>query len=141
MKKFRNVLLFLLCGAMFITFACGSGEEEENVDLSTVEFTKVTVKEMNKALTDNAAAAKDEYNKKYLEVTGILGTIDSDLKYISLDEGDFDLQGIHCTIKNDEQKEIVKKLKKGQSLTIKGKITDVGEVLGYYMDIIEIVQE
>ena len=106
-----------------------------------IEYIKVSKDDLDEALDNNAAAAKDTYNKKYVEVTGKLGTIDSDLKYISLmwstDEWDFN--GIHCTIKNNEQKEIVKTLTKDQSLTIRGKITDVGEVLGYYLDITEII--
>ena len=55
----------------------------------------------------------------------------------STDEWDFN--GIHCNIKNKEQKEIVKTLTKDQEITIRGKITDVGEVLGYYLDINEIL--
>ena len=106
-----------------------------------IEYIKVSKDDLEEALDNNAAAAKDTYNKKYVEVTGKLGTIDSDLKYISLmsstDEWDFN--GIHCTIKNNEQKEIVKTLTKDQSLTIRGRITDVGEVLGYYLDITEII--
>ena len=107
----------------------------------TIEYIKVSKDDLDEELKENAAAAKEKYNKKYVEVTGKLGVIDSDLKYISLvsstDEWDF--LGIHCTIKTKEQKEIVKTLKKDQEITIKGKITDVGEVLGYYLDITEII--
>ena len=106
----------------------------------TIEYTVVDIDELEDALTNNAAAAKDKYKGKYVEIKGRLGTIDADLKYISLlsitDEWDF--SGIHCSIKNNEQKEVVKTLSKDQTITIKGKITDVGEVLGYYLDIIEI---
>lgn len=106
-----------------------------------IEYIKVSKDDLDEALDNNAAAAKDTYNKKYVEVTGRLGTIDSDLKYISLMSSteEWDIIGIHCTIKNNEQKEIVKTLTKDQSLTIRGKITDVGEVLGYYLDITEII--
>ena len=38
-------------------------------------------------------------------------------------------------IKNDEQLEKIKGLSKGDAITVKGKVTDVGEVLGYYIDI------
>jgi hypothetical protein len=51
----------------------------------------------------------------------------------------WDINGIYCKIKTDEQREIVKTLKKDQKITIRGKITDVGEFLGYYLDINEIV--
>ena len=131
-----------------IASAGGNSEESSNHSNNnssqtqeTIEYIKVSKDDLDEALKNNAASAKDTYNKKYVEVTGKLGTIDSDLKYISLmsstDEWDFD--GIHCTIKNNEQKEIVKTLAKDQEITIKGKITDVGEVLGYYLDITEII--
>lgn len=114
-----------------------AGEKE------VIEYIKVDVDILNDALENNAAAAKDTYNKKYVEVTGKLSVIDSDLAYISIvsttDQWDF--MGVHCNIKNTETKNIVKTLSKDQVITIKGKITDVGEVLGYYLDIIEIVTE
>ena len=84
--------------------------------------------------------ARETYINKYVEVTGKLGTIDSELKYLSLKSPtkEWDLKSIHCTIKNKEQKEIIKTLTRDQEITVKGKITDVGEVLGYYLDITEI---
>lgn len=107
----------------------------------TIEYIKVSKDDLDKALENNAAAAKDTYYKKYVEVTGKLGTIDSNLSYIVLmsSTNKWDFNGIHCTIKNSEQKNIVKTLSKDQEITIKGKITDVGEVLGYYLDITEII--
>ena len=42
-------------------------------------------------------------------------------------------------LKDQAQKDIVKTLTKDQEITIRGKITDVGEVLGYYLDITEII--
>ena len=119
----------------------GGSKNNSSQQQETIEYIKVSKDELDDALENNAAAAKDKYNNKYVEVTGKLGTIDSDLSYISLmsstDEWDF--LGIHCDIKNKEQKEIVKTLTKGQEITIRGKITDVGEVLGYYLDINEII--
>ena len=107
----------------------------------TIEYIKVSKDQLDEALKNNAASAKDTYNKKYLEITGKLGTIDSDLKYISLmsSTNEWDFNGIHCYLKTSEQKNIVKTLTNGQEITIRGKITDVGEVLGYYLDIKEII--
>jgi len=119
----------------------GGSSNNSSQQQETIEYLKVSKDELDDALENNAAAAKDKYNNKYVEVTGKLGTIDSDLSYISLmsstDEWDFN--GIHCDIKNKEQKEIVKTLTKDQEITIRGKITDVGEVLGYFLDINEII--
>lgn len=108
-----------------------------------IEYITLTVDDLEQALEDNAAAAKDTYNNKYVEFTGKLSVIDSDLKYISVESStkEFDLIGIHCTIKTNEQKEIVKSLTKDEEITIKGKVTDVGEILGYYVDIVEIVNK
>ena len=106
-----------------------------------IEYTAVNIDDMEDALENNAAAAKDTYKGKYLEITGRLGTIDSDLKYISLlsttDEWDF--VGIHCTLKNNDVKDVVKTLSKDQTIIVRGKVTDVGEVLGYYLDAYEII--
>jgi RNA polymerase subunit RPABC4/transcription elongation factor Spt4 len=115
-----------------------SGTSEET---ATIEYTKVDIDELEDALENNAAAAKDTYNGQYLEITGRLGAIDSDLKYISLlsTTDDWDIVGIHCTIKNQETKDIVKTLSKDQTIVVRGKITDVGEILGYYLDIKEII--
>lgn len=106
-----------------------------------IEYIKVSKDDLDEELDNNAALARETYNGKYLEITGKLGTIDSELKYISLysNTKEYDFVGIHCKVKNNEQKEIIKTLVKDQEITVKGKITDVGEVLGYYLDITEIV--
>lgn len=137
---------------VFVVLAItSSGEDSEskeppksNSSNQTVkEYLKVDIDTLDDALENNAAAAKDTYDGKYVEITGRLGTIDSDLKYISLlsitDEWDF--SGVHCSIKNSATREVVKTLSKDQTITVKGKITDVGEVLGYYLDIDEIVTQ
>ncbi len=107
----------------------------------SIEYIKVSKDDLDEALDKNAAVARETYINKYVEVTGKLGIIDSELKYISLKSTTkkWDFQSINCTIKNNEQKEIIKTLVKDQEITVKGKITDVGEVLGYYLDITEIV--
>ena len=45
------------------------------------------------------------------------------------------LFGIQCYIKNDEQKKAVSEMNVGQDIIVRGKCTDVGEVLGYSLDI------
>lgn len=150
MPKWAIVLIVIFV-IMFLG-ALGSDSEENsnetnnnnnNAEQEVIEYIKVDVDELNDALEKNAAVAKETYNGKYLEITGKLSTIDSDLSYISIvsttDEWDF--LGVHCDIKNNETKEVVKTLSKDQTIVVRGKITDVGEVLGYYLDITEIVTE
>lgn len=120
-----------------------SNSSNSKSETKVIEYQKIDIDTLEADLKNNAAAAKDTYNGKYLEITGRLGTIDSDLKYISLlsNTDDWDLIGVHCSIKNSATKDIVKTLTRGQTIIVKGKITDVGEVLGYYLDINEIVTE
>ena len=68
-----------------------------------IEYTKVSIDDLEDELEKNAAAAKEKYNNKHLEITGKLGTIDSDLKYISVvsETNEWDLTGIHCTNINE----------------------------------------
>lgn len=119
----------------------GSSNTPSANQTKTIEYTAVSIDEMEEALENNAAAAKDTYKGKYLEITGRLGTIDSDLKYISLlsPTDNWDLIGVHCTLKNQTVKDVVKTLSKDQTIIVRGKVTDVGEVLGYYLDTYEII--
>ncbi len=148
---YKAVWFWVIVAIIFIGVVAGGGSDENSAtdsgntnnaqETKVVEYQKVDIDELEDALEENAAAAKDKYNGKYLEITGRLGTIDSDLKYISVlsNTDEWDLVGVHCTIKNAKTKDVVKTLKKDQTIVVKGKITDVGEVLGYYLDIDEII--
>ena len=148
------IVVLVIIGILIIGSAMSNNEETTNENTSTnntttntsttqqtIEYIKVSKDELDEALDNNAAAAKDTYINKYLEITGKLGTIDSDLKYISLMSrtDTWDINGVHCYLKNDEQKNLVKTLTKDQEITVRGKITKVGEVLGYYLDVKEII--
>lgn len=105
-----------------------------------IEYLSVSKEELSDALLANALKAADTYKDKYLEVSGYLNVIDSSGKYISINsgDGDYSLVSVTCNIKNDDQKTTIMNLNKGDALTIKGKCTDVGEVLGYQINIDEI---
>ena len=61
---------------------------------------------------------------------------DSDGKYIGIDsDNEWSFVNIQCFIKNDEQKSQVMDMTGGDTITIRGKYKDVGEVLGYTIDI------
>lgn len=110
--------------------------EEQEKEQKEIEYIPVTATELSDALSNNAMKAQNDYKDKYLEITGKLGNIDSDGKYINIDsDKDFDLTGIQCYIKSDEQKETIMNMSKGDSITVKGYCKDMGEVLGYQIDI------
>lgn len=147
---YKRVWFWVIIVIVILSVASGGSGESNNETSKNnakkdkiTEYTKVDIDELEDALKNNAAAAKDTYIGKYLEITGRLGTIDSDLKYISLlsTTDDWDMIGVHCSIKNSATKDVVKTLSKNQTIIVKGKITDVGEVLGYYLDIDEIIPQ
>lgn len=106
------------------------------------EYIKVTVDELMDLLDENALKAESTYQDAYLEVTGRLDVIDSDGKYISIYRMDteFDLISVKCKIKNNDQKMEVMEMKKGDNITVRIKVTSIGEVIGYSGDIIEFVK-
>ena len=150
---YKRVWFWILIAVLVLGFggaAGGSGGSDSgagtaSTDSSTeaaqeeqaIEYTPVTVDELTDALDNNPAAASDEYKGKYFEVTGKLSTIDSDGSYISLTDlnDEWNIIGITCYIKNDDQLSKVKEMSMDQEVTVKGKITDVGEVFGYYLNI------
>ena len=95
---------------------------------ASIEYTSYTVDDLMAQLNDNALKASDAHKGEYVRITGKLGTIDSSGKYISL-------LPVQCYIKNDETKAKVAELSKDSMVTLTGKITDVGEVLGYSLNI------
>lgn len=139
------VVLIIAIGAVI----SGLSEDETNITQSVstqeeqpIEYIEVSVDELIEKLNNNAAVAKDTYKGKYIELKGRLNVVDADLKYIgvySIDDN-FDMTGVHCSIKNNEQKEVVKTLSVGDTIIVKGKMTDVGEIMGYSLDIIEITK-
>lgn len=114
-------------------------EQEPEEEQKEIEYIPVTATELSDALSNNAMKAQNDYKDKYLEITGKLGNIDSDGKYICIDsDKDFDLTSIQCYIKSDEQKETIMNMSNGDSITVKGYCKDMGELLGYQVDIEEI---
>lgn len=106
---------------------------------AAIEYTAYTVTELSEDLNSNALKAADKYKGQYVELTGRLSVIDSNGKYISIVDStdEWAITGVQCYIKNVEQKQVVMDMSIGDEIVVKGKITDVGEVLGYFLDMTE----
>lgn len=103
---------------------------------TAIEYTDYTVDDLMAQLEDNALKASNDHKGENVRITGKLNNIDSSGKYISLvPNTDFAIIGVQCYIKNDETKAKVAELSKDSLVTLTGKITDVGEVLGYSLNI------
>ncbi len=136
------IVIFVVIGA-----AMGSNEnssentegktDKNTVSESTIEYVSYDVKALMDDLKSNALNAKEKYKDQYVSLTGKLNNIDSNGKYISLtpEDDDFAIIGVMCYIKNDEQLDKIMEMEIGNAITIKGKIKDVGEVIGYSLDI------
>lgn len=97
-----------------------------------IEYMVCDIEEMLSEIHENAMRAEQTYKGQYIEITGSISVIDSAGKYISLTDGDpFSIIGVRCDLKNDEQRQKIMDLSKGDSVTLRGKCTDVGEILGY----------
>lgn len=102
-----------------------------------IEYTAVTVSEMMDVLESNAMKAETTYQDAYVEITGRLGNIDSDGKYITLypSDDEWAFTGVQCYMQNDEQKAQVMEMSVDDTVTLKGQVTEIGEIMGYSLDI------
>lgn len=114
--------------------------ETTNAANENIEYTAYDVSTLMDDLEGNAMNAETKYKNQYVEITGDLSVIDSDGSYISLtpSNDDFAIMGVQCYIKSDEQRAKVAQMSKGDTVTLKGKITGVGEIMGYSLNITEI---
>lgn len=123
--------------------AVSSQKTEEQTSEQEITYTPYTVSQLMSDLDTNALGASEKYKGQYVELTGKLNAIDSNGKYIDIVSGDdeFEFIGVTCYIKSDEQKAVIMSASTGDTLVVKGKITDVGDVLGYYLNIDEIAKQ
>ena len=130
--------------------AASVSTESEKTDAETedaeeeIEYKEYSMTQLMTDLENNAAAANDTYKGQYVILTGELSAIDAQGKYISIvdPEDDFAITSCTCYINgNEEISNVVKSLSKGDIISVKGKIKEVGEVMGYSLDIEEIITE
>jgi len=109
---------------------------EEPADEAAKTPTAVTVDELMNALEANALNAAQTYEGMYVELTGELSVIDASGDYFSLipANDDWAIIGVQCYI-SEEQVSQVSTFTDGQSVTVIGTITDVGEILGYSLNV------
>ena len=138
------IILFAAIGSVGGNSNTNNSSSSADIDDPAVQepinYIAVSVADMMDMLNANALKAENTYNGQYLEITGRLNVIDSDGSYIALYGGDFDFIGVQCYVKNDEQLNFVTDMVTGDTYTVRVKITDVGEVIGYQADIIEFVK-
>ncbi len=121
-------------------YSSDSQDSQDNQAVSYAQYEVVDIQDLLDELDANALRAKQTYNGKYIEFSGKLTNIDSSGDYISIspssDEWSFDT--IHCSVTDKSQLDVISMMNIDDTVTIRGEVTDVGEVLGYFVDIHEI---
>ena len=100
-------------------------------------YTPCSVSQLITDLENNSYAASNKYKGEYIELTGFLANIDSNGEYISLTDSQdsWNFTNVQCYVTKDKQRNQISQMIKGSTVTIRGKVTDVGEVWGYSIDI------
>ena len=104
-------------------------------------FIQVSADALMNELKSNAARASNKFKGKYVKITdGKIGRIDSDGDYFSLDSvsNSSIFSDVSCYARTPNSRQEVLKLNKGTPAAIYGKITDVGDILGYKLNILYI---
>lgn len=98
---------------------------------------EVTSRKMIDDLEGNALKASNTYKGKRVTVTGYVGNIDSGGKYFSVDPetNAFILAGVTADVRSEEHRAALAELSKNDKVTVTGKVTLVGEILGYRIDV------
>lgn len=114
-----------------------SSSETKDSTEAKISYSQCSADDMMALLNKNALKAQKTYEDMYVEVTGRLAVIDSSGSYISLfpQNDQFAIVGVQCSIQNDEQLDIVSNLEIGDTVTVQGQITNVGEIMGYTLNI------
>ena len=125
-----------------VTTSENTNNTQPESETPEIAYTAYAVSELMDDLNGNALKAADKYKDQYVELTGRLDVIDSNGVYISIVpiEDEFAILGVQCYIKSEDQKSAVMDMSIGDTLVVKGKIKDVGEVMGYSLDIDEMAK-
>lgn len=98
------------------------------------EVLEVTASDLLGSLDQNALKASTTYLNKKVHIQGKLSNIDASGKYFSMSGKDFSFQSVRLDIK-PEHHAAVSEFKAGQVVKATGKVTSVGEVFGYAIEV------
>lgn len=125
----------------------GSSNEENSNKIETsaqtetkakITYKKVELQQMLDDLSSNALKAEKTYQDAYVEVKGKIKSFDSDGAYVSIEPvkaDEWNFESVMCYIKNENQENFLLEKSVGDTITVKGQVTSIGEVLGYSIDI------
>lgn len=106
-------------------------------------YTEINIATLMGDLKANAARANKKYNDKNFKIVGgVVEEIESEGDYVVINTPNFDVEmfwsKVQCFPKTDLVREQIFNLNKNQRVTVYGKITHVGETLGYDLELMKI---
>jgi len=112
-----------------------------NKQAEVITYEVVDLQAMFDELDGNAMKAESAYQDKYIEFQCKIANFDSDGRYIGVEPvnaSEWNFITAMCYIKDDAQKSFLIEKNVGDTITIKGQVKEIGEVLGYSIDIKEV---
>lgn len=151
-KPFFKKWWFWVVIVIVVAAALSSGSDSNKTATTTTEnkapqkeeqivYEKADLKTMFDALEANAMKAEKDYQNKHIEFECRIKNFDSDGKYIGVEPvnaSEWNFTTAMCYIKNDAHRDFLIEKSAGDTITIKGKVNSIGEVLGYSIDIAEV---
>ena len=106
----------------------------------TVDYAEADIDVLINEVKNNAAKANKNYKGKNVKIIGgRVSNIESEGRYIVIEGADqFSLLHVQCYPQNKDVKAAMIELNKDQTVTVYGKIKDVGEIMGYSLDLVKI---
>ena len=106
----------------------------------TVDYAEADIDVLINEAKNNAAKANKNYKGKNVKITGgRVSNIESEGRYIVIEGSEqFSLLHVQCYPQNKSVKDAMLDLNKDQAITVYGKIKDVGEIMGYSLDLVKI---
>ena len=112
--------------------------KESNDKENTIKLTqeRVSADELINLLNDNALKASNQYKGKNIQLTGKITNIDASGDYFSLGplKDNFSFYNINCQIEDKHIAQVIN-FSKGQIVTLNGKVSRIGEIIGYIIDV------
>ena len=145
MKKYFYSILVMAIFAVGFAASDDSATEEVSKEEVPTEMEQVTVGEMTKVLDENEMRAQKKYAGKWFEIIGYLGNMDSEGEYFSMESNSARVfsTDVRCNIPSDKREVLTDKLtemNKGDKIKVIGKVTDMGEIMGYTVSIVDVVK-
>lgn len=116
---------------------------EEKVKES-ITYESASAADMLSELEKNEMRAQKKYANKNLTISGYLGSMDSEGKYFTLEPSPYStsfIKEVRCEIPKSKREtitNIIIEKEKGDHIVVKGKVQDMGEVIGYVVKVNDI---